>query len=458
MRRVYTPRPYQPLMINYIIDNPRCAIWCFMGAGKTVATLTALDILAGVYEDIYPALVLAPLRVANSTWPEEVEEWEHLRGVKVVPITGDPSERMAALVTPAQVYTTNYEQIVWLTEHWGENWPYKTIVSDESTRLKGFRLRQGGKRTQALGKVAHRKTKRFIELTGTPAPNGLQDTWGQAWFLDIGERLGRTHESFKNRWFRPADSGYGIVPLAHAQAEIQDRMRDICLTIDAKDWFDLKDPIVKTVYVDLPPLARKHYAEMESAMFTEIAGNEVEAFGAAARTNKCLQLANGAAYINGSSDEWEEVHDEKIQALESIIEDANGAPVLVAYHFKSDLARLRKAFPKARVLDSKPQTIKDWNAGRIPILFAHPASAGHGLNLQHGGNILVYFAHTWNLEERQQILERIGPVRQLQAGYQRPVFVYLIVARNTVDELVIARVDEKQSVQQILLDAMKRKP
>lgn len=455
MRKQFTPRGYQIQMVDYILANKRCALWVFMGAGKTVATLTALDLLSLVDDDVYPALVLAPLRVAKSTWPSEALEWAHLDGVNVSAIVGDEAERKLAIATPADVYTMNYENLEWLTALHGDNWPYKTIVADEATKLKGFRLRQGGKRTQALGKVAHRKAKRFIELSGTPAPNGLQDLWGQAWYLDIGERLGRTHESFKNRWFRPADSGHGIVPLAHAQVEIQDRMRDVCLTVDAKDWFDLKAPIVNTIYVDLPVKARKHYKEMEKAMFTEIAGHEIEAFGAASRTNKCLQIANGAAYVNGGNEEWEELHDMKIQALESIVEEAAGAPVLCAYHFKSDLARLKKAFPKARVLDAKPQTIKDWNAGKIPLLFAHPASAGHGLNLQHGGNILVYFAHTWNLEERQQILERIGPVRQLQAGYDRPVFVHLIVARGTVDELVIARVDEKQSVQDILLQAMK---
>lgn len=453
--RDFTPHGYQHPMVDHLVSHKRCALWVFMGAGKTVVTLTALDLLS-LAEDVYPALILAPLRVAKTTWPDEVQSWRHLSHLNVIAITGDETERRAALAMDAQIYTTNYEQLAWLTEYWGDRWPYKTVVSDESTRLKSFRLRQGGKRAQALAKVAHGAGTRFWELSGTPAPNGLQDTWGQMHFIDKGERLGRTFSAFTSRWFQTAPNGFGIVPLKHAQAEIQDKLRDVCLTVDAKDWFDLKAPIVSTVYVDLPMKARKHYAEMEKAMFTEIAGHEIEAFGAAARTNKCLQIANGAAYVNGSNEEWQDLHDAKIQALDSIVEEANGAPVLCAYHFKSDLARLKKAFPKARVLDSKPQTIKDWNAGKIQLLFAHPASAGHGLNLQHGGNILVYFAHTWNLEERQQILERIGPVRQLQAGYDRPVFVYLIVARDTVDELVISRVDEKQTVQDILLSAMKR--
>jgi SNF2 family DNA or RNA helicase len=192
-------------------------------------------------------------------------------------------------------------------------------------------------------------------------------------------------------------------------------------------------------------------------MFMQIDEHDVEAFGAAARTIKCLQIANGAAYVGETNEQWKDLHDAKLEALDSIVEEAAGAPVLVAYHFKSDLARLQRAFPKGRVLDSDPDTIQRWNKGQIPVLFAHPASAGHGLNLQDGGNILVYFGPWWNLEERMQILERIGPTRQMQAGYDRPVFVHNIIARDTVDEMVIERTETKREVQDILLDAMKRK-
>jgi SNF2 family DNA or RNA helicase len=276
------------------------------------------------------------------------------------------------------------------------------------------------------------------------------------WFVDKGTRLGRTYDAFRQRWFQKAFDGYGVEALPFAQEQIQDKLRDVCLSIDAADWFDLEAPIVNNIYVDLPPKARALYRDMEKRMFAEIEGHEVEAFNAAARTMKCLQLANGAAYVDDVGN-WREVHEEKTQALESIVEEAQGAPVLVAYHFKSDLARLLAAFPKGRALDADPQTLRDWNDGRIPVLFAHPASAGHGLNLQDGGNILVYFGHWWNLEERMQILERIGPTRQLQAGYKRPVFVHNIIARDTVDEDVIARVESKREVQDILLDAMKRR-
>ena len=455
MSKVFTPRPYQTMIRDHILDVPRCAIWAGMGMGKTTGTLNALDLLSITEGD--PMLVVAPLRVARSTWPDEAGKWSHLSGLEVVPVLGSPSERLAALRVDAPVYTTNYENLPWLVEQWGERWPYKTVVLDESTKVKGFRTRQGGMRARALGTVAHTKIKRIVELTGTPSPNGLQDLWGQAWYLDRGQRLGRSFAAFSQRWFRTKPNGFGIEPLPHAQAEIQDKMRDLCLTVDARDWFDLKEPIVTNIFVDLPMKARKHYAEMEKAMFTQLDEHEVEAFGAAAKTIKCLQIANGAAYVGGSNDDWKVLHDEKIDALASIIEESAGMPVLVAYHFKSDLARLLKAFPAGRALDADPGTLKAWNAGRIPVLFAHPASAGHGLNLQDGGNVMVYFGMWWNLEERQQILERVGPTRQMQAGYDRPVFVYNLIARGTVDELVIERVESKREVQDILIAAMKRK-
>jgi len=455
MRSEFTPRPYQGMIIDHIIDTPRCAIWAGMGTGKTVATLTALDTLQMVEDG--PVLVIAPLRVANDTWPNEVLKWEHLRDVNVSVITGTEKERLAAIKTPAQVYVTNYEQIVWLVEYWGDRWPYATVVLDESTKVKNFRLRQGGKRAQALGKIAHTKIKRLIELTGTPASNGLKDLWGQSWFLDAGTRLGRTYSAFSQRWFREGFDGFSLVPVPAAQTEIQDRLRDVCLTIEAKDWFDLHEPIVTDVMVDLPPKARKHYRDMEDEMYTELEGIEVEAFNAAAKTIKCLQLAAGAAYTDDTRKNWTETHKVKLEALESIIEEAAGMPVLVAYNFKSDLARLLKAFPQGRHLDKNPGTIKDWNAGKIPVMFAHPASAGHGLNLQDGGNILVFFSPNWNLEEHLQIIERIGPTRQMQAGYDRPVFIYRIIARDTVDELVLDRLTTKRRVQDILLDAMKKR-
>jgi SNF2 family DNA or RNA helicase len=449
---------------DHILDVPRCAIWAGMGMGKSCSTLNAIADLALVSDA--PVLVLAPKRVAQSTWPDEQKKWAHLAGLDITPVLGTEKERVQLARADTPIHTCNYENVEWLVEHWGKRWPYKTVVADESTRLKGFRSRQGARRARALATVTHTHIKRFVELTGTPSPNGLQDLWGQAWFLDGGERLGRSYTAFTERWFRPKPRNpnsktpkhaSGIEPLAHAQKEIQDLLRDLCLTVEAKDWFDLKEPIVTNIYVDLPIKVRKLYEDMEKHMFMQIEEHEVEAFGAAARTLKCLQIANGAAYVGESNTEWKELHDAKLQALDSIVEEAGGMPVLVAYHFKSDLARLQRAFPKGRALDANPRTIQDWNKGLIPVLFAHPASAGHGLNLQDGGNILVYFGHWWNLEERMQILERIGPTRQLQAGHDRNVFVYNLITRDTVDEMVIERCDSKREVQEILLAAMKRK-
>ena len=427
-----------------------------MGSGKCLATLTALEEL-DLIEGVYPALVIAPLRVAQSTWPDEAAKWNSLSHLRVSPIVGSALERKAALRQNAEIYTVNYEALVWLVEHLGDDWPFHTVVADESTKLKSFRLRQGTQRARALASVAHTQVDRFIELTGTPAPNGLADLWGQIHFLDQGSRLGRTHSAFTDRWFRPSHDGYGSEPLAHAQQEIQDKLRDICITITAADYMDLPPLIENTLLVDLPPAARILYNDMEKTMFAQIGAHDVEAFNAAAKTNKCLQLANGAAYVDDTG-AWAEVHHAKLDALEDIVEEAAGMPVLVSYQFRSDLARILKRFKTARALDKNPQTICDWNAGKIPILVAHPVSAGHGLNLQAGGNILAFFSSGWNLEHDMQVLERIGPTRQFQSGLNREVYVHRIVARNTVDELVAERRAGKKSVQQILLDYMKRTP
>lgn len=455
MSTTFKARPYGGLISNHILEIDRPAIWAGMGLGKTVSTLNALDTIQLL--DSRPILVVAPLRVARTTWPDEARKWAHLNHLHVLPIVGSERERLAALRQDANIYTTNFESLPWLVDQYDKRpWPFSTVVIDESTKLKGFRLRQGTARAKALARVAHTQVERFIELTGTPSPNGLADLWGQIWFLDKGHRLGRTFDDFKKRWFRKSYDGYGTEPMEFAQDQIQRALRDLCLTIDAKDWFDLREPIVNNIYVDLPAAARAKYEDMEKRMFMELSGHEVEAFGAAARTVKCLQMANGAAYVDDAGN-WVEVHDAKLQALEDVIEEAAGMPVLVAYNFKSDLARMAKAFPKGRALDSDPQTIRDWNAGKIPVLFAHPASAGHGLNLQDGGNILVFFGHDWNLENRLQIIERIGPTRQMQAGHDRPMFIHNIIACDTVDEMVLERVETKRAVQDILLDAMKVK-
>jgi hypothetical protein len=316
------------------------------------ATLTALDALFLAGED-HPVLVLAPLRVARDTWPEEARKWNHLRHVSVMPIVGSESERRAALKYDASVYTTNYENLEWLVELLGERWPFRTVVADELTKLKSFRLRQGGKRAAALAKVAHKKVKRFIGLTGTPSPNGLQDLWGQAWFLDGGVRLGRTYDAFKQRWFQKSHDGFGMKAAAprpgrdpgQAARHLPDRG-------PGRLHRHRQEPIVNNIYVDLPPrraaVPRHGKADVHGAGGPRRGG--LQRGGAhdqvpADRQRRGLRRRPG---------QLEEVHDEKLDALEDVVEEAAGAPVLVAYHFKSDLARLQKAFPQGRVLDADP--------------------------------------------------------------------------------------------------------
>lgn len=452
MTKTFVPHDYQQEALNWLYGHPRTALWMPMGGGKTATTLTALNNL-DLVEDVFPVLVLAPKRVATSTWPDEVAKWANLSNLRVSAITGTPKQRQKALDAPAEVYTMAYDNLSWLCEAVGEDWPFVTVVADELTRLKSFRIRQGSKRAGALGKVAHTKVKRFIGLTGTPGANGLKDLWGQTWFLDKGERLGRTFSAFEQRWFRKGYDGFSLQPQPHAQEEIQELLRDICLTVTG---LPVDEPIRNPIYVELPPQARNLYTDMEDEMFAEIGADGVEAANAAVRTQKCLQIANGAIYTDENGN-WEAVHDAKLDALESVIEEANGTPVLVAYNFKHDLERLRHRFPKGRVLDANPDTIRQWNAGRIEVLFAHPASAGHGLNLADGGNILAFFGLNWSLEEHMQIIERIGPMRQKQAGHDRPVFVHYIMAKDTVDDMVFDRLASKRTVQEILIEAMKRK-
>lgn len=466
-------------MIDWIMDTPKCAVYAGMGLGKTCATLTAIDRLHLCSMETKPVLVVAPLRVARDVWSDEAANWEHLQHLKVVPIVGTVTQRHDALRyahgIQADVYTVNLENIEWLVAQC-QPWPFGMIVLDESTRVKSLRASirtnpdgkswiqgVGGTRAKALLKVIFaNKTSRIVELTGTPTPLGLSDLWGPLFLLDYGKRLGRTFDSFKNRWFRVGFNGWGMDPLPTAQAEIETAIRDLCLSVRSEDHFPVEKPIVRTILVHLPPDAKRQYREMEKSLFTEIAAHPVEAFNAGAKTMKLLQMASGAAYLGHADDPgeraWVEVHTAKLDALESIVEEASGAPLLVAYHFKSDLARILARFPKARHLDQKPQTIRDWNTGKIPILCAHPGSAGHGLSLQMGGHHLVYFTSDWNGEARAQILERIGPVRQKQSGLIRNVFVYELIVAGTIDEEVRESHLSKCSVQESLLTAMKRRP
>ena len=442
---IWTPKEPQVLMRDFIIANPRCNVWADMGIGKTSALLTALDILWLAGSAFHPVLVIAPKRVARDTWGEEGAKWDHLQHLKIVNILGTPEERVTACLTEADVYTTNYENLVWLIEFFGgqKRWPFKVIVADESRKLQGFRIVHGGRRAAALSKIA-KITGRWINLTGTPAPEGLTDLWGPNWFIDFGQTLGRTHTAFSGRWFRKDE--YGLVPHPFAQDQIMELIKPFTISLETKDYFkDVEEPVERPVYFDLPPAARKIYNDMEIEMFAQLPENEVEAMNAGSKYGKCSQIASGAIYVDDEKN-WEVIHNCKITVLKEIMEELCGDPLLVSYHFKHDLARILKAFPQARVYDTK-QDSDDWNAGKLPMMLAHAQSAGHGLNWQDGGCNIALFSQIPSLELRMQIIERIGPLRQFQSGHPRPVNVWNIIARDTVNEVDYARAATKAGIQ-----------
>jgi hypothetical protein len=442
-------------MVEWAREHKRCAIWAGMGSGKTSA-MEYLIALLNLLGESDPWLVIGPMRVARDTWPEDMARWEQFSGMSIVALVGTPRERTQLLKRKADVYTISYESAPWLVAHYMDKWPFRNVIADESDRLKGFRLKQGGHRAHQLGRIAHNMTNRWINLTGTPAPNGLKDLWGQTWYLDRGARLGRTYTAFTERWFKPKWNGFGIEPLPKADAEIHAAVRDICLTVDVKDYFDLKEPIFTRISVKLPQKARGIYKALEKELFAELGEHgEVEVFNEAALTNKCLQLANGAVYTEYPK--WAPIHDEKIEAIRSVLAESGGKPILVACSFKSDFARIKAAFPRAVEL-STTTGMRAFKSGDAPIGMAHPKSLGHGVDgLQNATNILVRFGHTWNLGETIQMLERIGPMRQMQAGFDRPVLVYDIVATDTLDEDVLASYSSKCTVQDALLYAARRR-
>lgn len=450
----FKPRPYQELIIDHILSHARCMVWSGMGTGKTVSTLTALSTLLIMGDT--PALIVAPLRVAQSTWPDEARKWSHLSYLGVSVVTGTPKQRLEALTRSADIYCTNYENLPWLVDYFKAQgrWPFRAIVCDEATRLKGFRLHQGSKRARALAQVAFH-SPRFIELTGTPTANGLIDLWGQAWFVDKGLALGRTMAAYEQAYFYPVRTGgeaYMVRwdPKQGSDAKIREKLKRYAITINSEDWFDVGEPIYNDIWVDLPASARRQYKEMEDSFYLTLQGETIEAVNALSKMGKCLQIASGAVYSD--TGETVELHEAKLDALRSVIEEASGAPVLVAYQFVHECERILKAFPQAVRLDKNPETIRRWNRGEIPLLLAHPASCGHGLNLQDGGNILVFFGLGFNYEQYAQMIERIGPTRQAQSGHPRSVFVHRILARQTLDRSVLGALGKKKDVLDFILE------
>lgn len=435
---------YQRKAIDFVLRERRCMLTLGMGLGKTTSTLTAVsDMLDGFTAT--KVLVIAPLRVANSVWAQEARLWQHLQHLRVSVCTGSEKARRAALALDAEVYVINRENVPWLVENYGAKWPFDVVVIDESSSFKSA----SSKRFKSIRKMLPH-IDAMILLTGTPSPNGLLDMWSQMYLVDYGERLGRTMTGYKDRFFEADYFGRKFELRPGSAEKIHALLSDKIIHMSAEDYLDVPTRIDFTIGVDLPPDAMRGYLDFERTMLAEIEGEEVEATTAAVLANKLLQYANGALYTDANGG-WGETHTAKLDALADVVEDNPDETMLVAYNYKSDLARLMARFPHARVLDKKQETIDAWNRGEISMLLAHPASAGHGLNLQKGGALCVWFGLNWSLEYYQQFNARLH-----RQGQTRPVRVAHIVSNNTIDQRVLSVLQSKDATQKSLLDALKR--
>ena len=444
----FKPYPYQEEAIRRIIEQPATGLFLDMGMGKTVITLTAIEKLMYDYFEVNKALVIAPKRVAETTWPDEVKAWDHLRNLRVSVVLGSEEKRLKALQQEADIYVINRENVVWLVETLGRRWPFDMVVIDELSSFKSPKA----KRFRALRRVRP-KIKRIVGLTGTPAPNGLIDLWPQIYLLDQGERLGRTVTGYRARYFEPEkmDSSRQIVYKWRlkpgAEKAIYRKLEDICVSMRAEDWLTLPERIDRVIPVKLPDAAYSKYQELERQMLLTYADGDVVASTGATLAGKLLQMANGAVYDENKG--VKEIHTAKLEALEDVLEAANGKPVLVFYTYQHDLDRILARFPQARLLDTE-QDIRDWNNGTIELMLAHPAAAGHGLNLQAGGHIIAWFGLPWSLELYQQANARL-----YRQGQTNRVVIHHLVAQGTIDEDVMAALRDKEHDQNALLKAVK---
>lgn len=475
MANILKPREAQAPIIDLITSHPRCNVFASPGVGKTSSTLLSLLILTALEGDssAFPVLVVAPLRVASVVWDAEVEKWLQFQGWRCSKILGTPAQRERALKTPAELYVINYENLQWLHETVGSNWPFKTVVADESTKLKSHRCHvktsvRGKRFIGVAGAVNARslcrnapRTDRWINLTGTPTPNGVQDLWGQHWPIDFGKALQRTYGQFEHAFMQAIPMGESgrvkMIPRPGAAEEIAELISPVSAVVDAYDYFDIEKPIEIDHYVHLSGRPAKLYKEMHDTSIVELTSSlEVEAVSSGVALLKCRQIASGGILDEDGGMHF--IHDEKIRAVKEILDEIGHAPLIVAYHFKHDLNLLKKAFPEAVVLPSNVSKLKaveaKWNAGEIPILLLHPQSAGHGLNLQYGGHHMVIFTPDWNAEYYEQVIERIGPTRQFQAGFKRAVFIYRLAAKSTWDELVLKSLRSKMDVSELVKEAI----
>ena len=434
---------YQVEAYDFIKSKLRCAAWLDLGLGKTCTALTAISDLIDDF-DVKRVLVVAPLRVAGKTWTDEAKKWSHLRHLRIRTAIGPQKARIAAVNDKqCDIVTINVENLVWLEEVLGRHSPFDMIVVDESSMFKD----RATKRFKALVRLA-RAARRIVMLTGTPAPNSYQDLWSQFYILDSGERLYPAKSRFMETFFKQVDrDGYKFVLKKGAAEVIHSRVKDITVSMKAKDYLELPDRIDNIVRIDLDDNTRSVYDEMETECIVELEGSEVKAVSAASVANKLMQITNGRVYGEGKS--VLTLHDAKLDALREIIAEAN-EPVLVWYTFQSDRDAILAAFPQARTIKEGNKIIDEWNRGEVPILVAHPASAGHGLNLQHGGRIMVWYGLNWSLELYQQACARLH-----RQGQTKPVLNYHLIAKDTIDETVFAVLRRKDAGQEHLLAALK---
>lgn len=447
----YTPHAYQRYAKQFILDHPQCGLILDMGLGKSVITLSALfDLLLDSLE-ISRVLIIAPLRVAQDTWPKEIVKWAHLKAISYSLVLGSVQERKAALNNRALLYITNRENVAWLVAN--HHWDFDALVIDELSSFKSARTQ----RFKALKKVRP-LVKRVIGLTGTPAPNGLIDLWPQLYLLDMGKRLGRFVGGYRERFFVPdkrnRDVVYSYKLRPGAEQSIYEQIGDICVSMKAVDHLEMPELISNRVEVRMNEKEQKHYDTLQNEMILSLPEGEIDAVNAASLSGKLLQMANGAVYgeVIGQpigNRVVLSIHDRKLDALEDLVEAANGKPLLVAYWYQHDLARILKRFAYARRIDTS-QDIDDWNAGDIPLALVHPASAGHGLNLQSGGSTVVWFGLIWSLELYQQLNARLW-----RQGQKHTVTLHHIVCIGTHDEDVMRVLERKEAGQDALMNAVK---
>ena len=450
---IFKPHAYQQHCINKVIEIAKLGLFLDMGLGKTVTTLTAIRQLKYDRFEVRKVLVIAPKKVAEGTWTREKDKWEHTKILRVSPVLGSQAKRIRALNTPADIYIINRENVCWLVDYYRNDWPFDMVVIDESSSFKSHTA----KRFKALASISSRIT-RLVELTGTPSPNGLDDLWSQVFLLDGGERLGKRYTQFRERYFDPGRRGadgmvYDYKAKPGSEQSILERISDICISMKAEDYLQLPDIIYHTVPVVLDPKALKAYQEMERKMVLELPEDEEEisVTSAAALSNKLLQLANGALYDDGH--QVHEIHDCKLEAFTELIESLQGKPALVFYNFQHDKTRILKALEKTKLRIrelKKPQDEDDWNAGKIDILLVHPASAAYGLNLQQGGNHVIWFGLTWNYELYTQANKRLH-----RQGQTEKVIIHHLVSTGTRDEDVMQALEKKDDVQNWVMESLK---